>query len=261
MKIELPDNINLDYLDKYILSILIDKQYSFSLYNKETQSVDFYYTLKSNKNNAFTDFQDLMFENEFFTSTFGKVYIINYSDRYTHIPEILFDEKDKESFMNFLFSDKLEKILSNTVNETGIVTLHSINENIYDFFHRSFVDFELTHYTVPIISYLQNIESSNSKQMFFNKSNTRLDVYCFFHNKLQLVNSFDCNSNNEAVYYLLLIWKQLKLDQMNDFLYSLSYNEEILEILKTYINKVETLEYHNDIDKNVPFEIQILWNT
>ena len=267
MKIEIPENIDLSRSKQYILTIEVHpQQFSFSLYCPIENSSYFYYQLaKNEQKDAFSSFQDIFFDNAFFTLPFQKVFIINYSTVFTYVPTLIFEEKDKNEYLQFIFAENKGKILHQDLQRFGITILHEIPDEVYNFLQRSFVNPQFIHHTASLMSYFQEKgQLINGNWMVVNNKGDGVDIFCFSQNNLLLGNHFDCSSISDAIYYVLFIWKQLKMNQIKDFLYIAGNKKELVEALQTHIHNIIpvniiAIDHFEQIDTEViPFEMASL---
>ena len=270
MKIQLPENIDLSHPERYILTIRVHlEQFSFSLYNPIDDASYFYLPIEKEKqSSAFVSFQDAFFDNEFFSLPFRKTYIINYTSVFTYVPTLIFEEKDLKEYLKFLFKDKPEKILHHTLQSPELTILHDIRHGIYEFIQRSFVNGQIIHHTAPLIAYFRDkTPTVNRNKIVVNLRDKGMDILCFSHNNLLLGNHFNCQQIEGAVYYILFIWKQLKFDQLRDFIYitgDVMSKKKLMELLREYLHNIIpvniTPEAHfSQIDtRMIPFEIACL---
>ena len=270
MKIQLPENIDLAHPERYILTIRIhSEQFLFSLYNPVDDASYFYFPIEKEKqSSAFSSFQDVFFDNEFFSLPFRKTYIINYTSTFTYVPSFIFEKKDRKEYLKFLFKDKPNKILYHELQTPEITILHDIQYGIYEFFQRSFVDGQIIHHTAPLIAYFRDkTPTVNRNKVVVNLQNKEMDVLCFSHNNFLLGNHFNCQQIENAVYYILFIWKQMKFDQLRDFVYitgDVNSKRKLMEQLREYLHNIIpvniTPEAHfSQIDtRMIPFEIACL---
>jgi hypothetical protein len=269
MAIEIPENIDLNRSERYVLTIRIHPdEYSFALHNPDDSAGYFYYPLKRNKPvPALRSFQDVYFDeaNEFFTLPYRKTHIINYSPVFTYIPSLIFNDKDKNTYMDFLFMGNTGKSLHHPLLSPEITILHTLPEDAYEFVQRSFIDAKIIHHTAPLITYFQTrSEIINRNKIVVNLQNTDLDVIVFSRETFLLGNHFRCNHLTDAVYYILFIWKQLKFDQLNDYLHiagDSGSKEGLTENLKKYIKNVipmPALAGEASGNRNIPFEMTCL---
>jgi len=267
MKIQIPENIDLSHCERYILTIEVHpEQFSFSLYNPIENSSYFYHRIeKSKQEDAFSSFQSFFFDNELLTLSFRKIFVINYTSVFTYVPTLIFDEKDKNQHLDFIFSEVSGKVLHQNLQRSGITIIHEIPVEIYDFFQRSFVNAQFVHHTAVLITYFQEKgHLSNGNRMIVNKQKNGIDILCFSRDSLLLGNHFPSSGINDAVYYILFIWKQLKFNQMKDFIYIAGDVKELMEPLKKYIHNIIPVsitptEHFEQINTGIiPFEMASL---
>jgi hypothetical protein len=246
MPIKIPENIDLTQAERYILTIRIHpEEYSFSLHNPVDSTAYFYCPLKRCKTvAALRFFQDMYFDegNEFFTLPYRKVYIVNYSPIFTYIPSLIFNNKDKSKYLDFLFMENEGKSLHHQLQSPEITILHTLPEKVYEFLQRSFIDAKIVHHTAPLIVYFQTRNKTvNRNKIVVNLQYPGLDVLCFSQETFLLGNHFQCNNRMDAVYYILFIWKQFKFDQLNDYVYiagDAASQENLSEDLRKYIRNI-----------------------
>ncbi|MDR0682844.1 MAG: DUF3822 family protein [Dysgonamonadaceae bacterium] len=257
MKIQIPENIDLNCSEQYILAIEVHSdQISFFLYNPVKNSDYFHYSISGDKKpDVFSYFQNIFFDNDFFTLPFKKIYIINYTQVFTFIPTLLYEEKDKEEYLKFLFTENAGRILHQTVQKPEMVIVYGMSENKYNFFQRSFADARIIHYTVPLITYFQEKgQLINGNRMIINKRKEGIDIFCFSRDNFLLGNHFTCSQLSDAVYYALFVWRQLKFNQLKDFIYILEEKGDLKNRLKDYVCNIVSIERQ----EAVPFEITAL---
>lgn len=245
MKIKLPDTFNIDSSEKYILAIEISVEgYSFSMYNPVEDGSFFYHKVESGSHtDPFSAFKDFFFENEFLAYPFRKVFVINKTSEFTFIPKDVFEEKDKESFFSFNFPESENKVLIQTLWKPELVILHSLQEDVFEFFSRSFLKPSFIHHLSPLLSYFQERSRlGNAHKMIINLHETSLDVLCFSPSgDFMMANSFSYNHLNDAVYYIFFIWKQFKMNQLRDFVYvagNSSQKVKLIEQVQKYVQNV-----------------------
>ncbi|GHT59684.1 hypothetical protein AGMMS50239_06890 [Bacteroidia bacterium] len=269
MKINIPDNINLQIPGRYILTVYVHpEKFSFSFHCPDDLKSYFFYKVDSTgQTDAFSVFKDLFFDNDFFTYPFQRTCILVFSPLYTYVPDAIYSDGYKEDFIKFIFSEKEEKYLDHSIPLAKLRVLYPIPENIYDFFIRSFNEPEFVHYSAPLVThfYFPDIKHKN-QQMFINAHEKGIDIFCFSQKSFLLGNHFPCEKTQDALYYILYTWKQLKMNRFSDLLYvtgERSQNEELIKKLRLYIEQVHMKPLPDGypfgiIDtKNIPFELAI----
>ncbi|MDL2223334.1 DUF3822 family protein [Bacteroidales bacterium OttesenSCG-928-M11] len=266
MQVKLPEAIDLSHPEKYILTIRIHPQmYSFSLYNPVENGSYFYHTVVGDKQlSSFQNFREMYFDNEFLSLPFRKIFILNYNSSFTFIPSILFNDKDKSNYMEFLSPKTEQTLLSEPLSQLGFTIVHGIEEEAYEFMFRTFISAKYIHYTAPLITYFKSrIQLVNAGRMIVNLDKTGVDVICFSRDSLLSTTHFDCNDTKDMEYYILYTWKQMKFDQLKDFIYIAGDNghrNKLIDVLKEYIHNLIpiniTPEAHFEgiETRSVPFE-------
>jgi hypothetical protein len=71
------------------------------------------------------------------------------------------------------------------------------------------------------------------------------DITCYEGNKLLFANSFAYDQRSDLLYYILYVWKQVGLDQVNDYLSisgEFSVTNRVIHLLHTYVKHIERIE-------------------
>lgn len=72
----------------------------------------------------------------------------------------------------------------------------------------------------------------------------KVDIFAFTQNRFRFYNRYDTNNPQDAVYFLLYVWKQLGMDQQKDELYisgQLPEEQTLIENLQKYLRKAYTV--------------------
>jgi hypothetical protein len=234
MEIRFPEIINIDHSEHLVFTLKVaSDHFSFSLYDPVTDGSYFYSKiLPERESDAFSSFKQFFFDNPFIASSFRKVYIINGYPEFTFVPEVLYKEDDIESLFEFNMSDSTGKILSQKLRTPSMVILHKMPEEVYQFLNRSFTDVKFVHHLSPLIVYFQNKSKTLASQFVVNLNDKRLDILCFSQGNFILGNSFQVSRIQDVVYYVLFTWKQLKLDQIKDYIYITGDKNEKVKLIK-----------------------------
>ncbi len=240
-----PENFDLTHPERCILTIEVSsKDYSFSIYNPIEDGSYFHDEIdRTNHPDAFAAFKDCFYENDFFSLTYRKVFLINRTPAFTFVPTVVFNEKDKEDYFKINFTEIHGKILLQPVQRAGLTILHTIPEDVYDFFSRSFTDVRFVHHLSPLLVYFQDKSRfGNTHKLILNLQSDVLDILCYSSSgEFLFANSFQYKHMNEAVYYILFIWKQFNFNQQKDFIHvagNSSRKQELMELLQKYIHHV-----------------------
>jgi len=261
---------NINHPEQSILTIYTGpEQFSLSIYNPQEAGSYFYGELTDeNQTGAFSVFKNEFFEQPLFSLPFRKIWIMNRTPMFAFVPSTIYKDNCRDDFMNFLFSDRQGIPMSNPISSAGMTVLYQLPEAVYRFMLRSFAQPEFVHYSMPLITYfLEDSKKSDGRQMAVNLQKKGLDIFCFSNGVFLLGNHFPCKGLYDALYYILFTWKQLRLNQMDDFLYITGNNifkEELIEKLELYIKQIYFPEappeiYFEGVDTDsIPFELTAL---
>lgn len=244
MKIDIPEKINLNTPEKYVLTVYFHpEKFSFSLHCPDEPDAYFFYKINpAGQSDALSVFKDLFFENEFFTYPFQKICILVFSPLFTYIPDAIYSDEYKADFIKFVFSEKEKKMLDDSVSPANLKILYPIPETVYDLFTRFFNEPGFIHYSTPLIAHFLSPDiKPEERQMIVNAHEKGIDVLCFSRKSFLLGNHFPCEESEDAVYYILYTWKQLKMNRFSDSLHVTgkhSQNEELIKKLRLYIQHV-----------------------
>lgn len=248
MTISIPDTLTTDNAEKYIVSIRLRSDgLSFSGYIPLVGESFFYSETEFDRSVPYvSSLKELFFSHDFLTWSYKKVQVISVSPDYTLVPECLFDEACKEQLLLFNVSSSDQQGLTNVLKEEEARLAFGLSEEVYQFCSRTLVRCEFIHHQVSQLwLWKKQSEGSEGRQMFIVLHTQLIDIACYDRGKLLFVNTFPADQPEDALYYILYVWRQVGLDQMRDAIYiygnSLKRNK-ITGLLRTYIRSIHTLQ-------------------
>ncbi|MBQ7471992.1 MAG: DUF3822 family protein [Prevotella sp.] len=129
--------------------------------------------------------------------------------------------------------------------ELKAVALYSINRDLKLVMTDHFNDVRFLPLMQPIWQlHLKRSYTGMSRKLYGHFHDRTLEIFSFEKNRFRFCNTFDTNRVNDAVYFLLYVWKQLALDNMNDELHlsgDLPEREMLIEQLRRFVKKVYIL--------------------
>jgi hypothetical protein len=247
MKIEVPQSIELNRPDKYALAIVMHpERWSFMIFDLyDGNSCFFFEDHPEILHDGFASFKDLYFENDFFSLPFGKIYAVRCSADFTFVPDEINIQKHGREFLEYMSSERGGLALYNSVKELGFSVVYRIPEAVCDFLSRSFADIEFIHYSSPLIAvFAQRENNSRLRRMVIGGKGKEISLICFDCGRFLMFNNYTAGRLQDALYYILFTWKQLKFSQCDDAILlfgDAAKDEELIKTLKEYIGRVETL--------------------
>ena len=248
MPISIPDTLTADHSEKYIVSIRLRPDgLSFSGYIPGVGESFFYGETEFDRSAPYiASLKELFFSQEFFTWSYKKVQVIEVSPDYTLVPDPWFKEDRKDELFRFNSSSTERHSLTNVLKEEEAHLIFGLSEEVYQFCSRTLVRSDFIHHLTPQLwLWKKQSQASNERQMFVVLHARMLDIACYDRGKLLFVNSFPAEQAEDALYYILYVWRQAGLDQLQDALYIYGNSlrrTKITGMLRTYLRSVHPLQ-------------------
>jgi hypothetical protein len=247
MTIQLPESINPEHCGQYTLCFKLHPDWlSLCLHHSASQQEFYSHRFAGDcLADAFPKFREAFYEEDFFAHPFRRIRILSYTPIFSFVPNLLFREKDKGVYMKFLFSTPSGKILRQTLSAPEITILHSLPDEIYGFFQRTFPESVVEHYTALLLERCRKPDlSTDGNRMLVFRDEEGLDVLCFNGQQFLFCNHFRCESASDAVYYALYVYKQMKFSQLEDRIYLVNAENSLQQKISQYIQNVVCREDH-----------------
>ena len=177
----------------------------------------------------------------------SEVKLIYYNRTSTLVPSDLFDPKNSLNYMKYNTSIRIDDIAANDhVLNNEINNVYIPNIDINNFIFEKFKTFDFYHYSSLIIEKISNdFTEKFGKRVFVNVNDGFIDILYFKDKKLEFYNSYDYNSIEDVLFYLLFSLSELKLnpDEIHTVLSgSIDLDSNLYELIYTYVRNVELIE-------------------
>ena len=177
----------------------------------------------------------------------SEVKLIYYNKTSTLVPSTLFDHKNSLNYLKYNTSINIDDIAANDeVLNHEINNVYIPNTEINNFIFEKFKTFDFFHYSSLIIEKISNeLAEKFSEKVFVNINDGFIDVLFFKDKKLMFYNSYDYNSYEDILFYLLFCFSELKLnpDEIHTvFSGSIDLDSKLYELIYTYVRNVELID-------------------
>ena len=177
----------------------------------------------------------------------SEVKLIYYNKTSTLVPSTLFDHKNSLNYLKYNTSINIDDIAANDqVLNQEINNVYIPNTEINNFIFEKFRTFDFFHYSSLIIEKISNeLAEKFSEKVFVNINDGFIDVLFFKDKKLMFYNSYDYNSYEDILFYLLFCFSELKLnpDEIHTvFSGSIDLDSKLYELIYTYVRNVELID-------------------
>ena len=226
--------------------------FSFCIINKDSNQIN---TIKyfSFPNNSPTPQEHLKNVEQLFESEeqlqkrYHSVNITHVNDLSTLVPKPLFDKKHLNNYIKYSSKTyKNDYIVYDEIDNHDIINVYIPFVNINNFFLERFGSFEYKHFSTILIKNLLNTyKFSEHPHMFVNLDNNHFEIVVIANNKLILYNSFNYQTKEDFIYYILFTAEQLELNPEKFelvLLGNISKENEYFKIAYKYIRNISLLE-------------------
>ena len=173
---------------------------------------------------------------------------------YTLVPQALFDEREVESYLSFnhpIEENNQLKFHFTKLESFDAVVVFAIPRGLEFLLKAKLPPHQLLHFSSPILEAI-GLNKLNDNELLINVQREQFEVIYAPNGKLNFFNSFQYQSKEDFIYYLLYVMEQLKLEREKSKLIlvgEIEKNSAIYKILYTYIEEVS----FGEKAKNVQF--------
>jgi len=237
--------------------------FSFCIINKNTKEIrdinHFSFPNKSTSpENLLKNVTELFKTETLLKKGYNSVNITHVNNLSTLVPKPLFDPKHLKNYIQYSSKTYInDYIVYDEIENYDLVNVYIPFVNLNNFFLEKFGSFEYKHFsTIFIESILNTYKFSEQAHMFVNVSENHFELVVINNNKLLFYNSFDYQTKEDFIYYLLFTAEQLELNPEKfelTLLGDISEETENYKIAYTYIRNINLLENKS----NYSFEAKI----
>lgn len=251
MAVSIPDTLTINSSERYLLSIRISPDgFSFSGIIPDKRDSFFYRQISFDRSKDYaSSLKDAFFEEECLAWSYKKVSICCFTPCYLFVPESFYDDDKKLLLMQYAFLTPQE-VLSTPLIAGQNRIVYGIEQEVYEFLCRSFVNPEFIHHlSYPFKAWKQQNELAFSAHMYVLLHKKSIDIGCFKRGEPVFLNSFNYTSPDDVMYFITCVWKQMEMNQLKDRLLIFGdpgYKKELMLNLKNYIQYVSDMELPSD---------------
>ena len=240
-----------DKTQEYTLFIRVSLDgFSFSAVNiSEKQLVAYNATPLKISNETFLArrFNEWLKSEKIFQNEFNKTVIIFDTEKFTIVPDDYYDCDFKSEIINLIFETTGEiEIEEIKISEFNARLLFCIPPDFKDVTGLHFKNLEITH---PVKTLIENLPDNDKKFRLITHFNKQyFYVLLFNETNLLLSNSFAISHENDAVFYILSLLKQMSVAKHEVDLFvsgDIAIDSKLYSELQKYIPAVQVLRQKN----------------
>ena len=178
---------------------------------------------------------------------FESVFVIHQNTLNTLVPNIYFSENDIKNYLKFTVKTiATDLIVYDSLDDMKNVYIPYVNIN--NFLFQNFGEFEYKHHATVLIEKL--LKRNREEGFYVNVNFSSLDIVYIKDNSLEFYNSFEFETKEDFIYYILFAMEQLALDPNEISLVlmgEIDEDSELYSMLFTYVRNIDFLQ------TNIPF--------
>jgi hypothetical protein len=177
-----------------------------------------------------------------------EVIVLFSNELYSLVPQEFFEEENASEYLKY--NTKIletDYVAQDDIPSAAIVNVYIPYTNINNFFFEKYGEFEYRH-SISVLAeefQIQNRFQTEGTRVYLNCFPGGYDLLVYQQGKLILANSFNCNSREDFIYYLLFCAEQLDLDPSSFELILLGRIKEhsdYYDIAYTYVKEIKFLQ-------------------
>lgn len=198
------------------------------------------------------ELQSELNNNVIFDTLFSHINIIYHTRLYTLTPTHLFDPSKSSDYLKFNAKIlKNDYIAHDTVENHDLTIVYVPFVNINNFLFEKFGDFNYHHSTTLLLkNFLEDKKNIKLPRIYLNIYSNTFDLVAIKNGKLLLCNSFEYNSPEDFIYFILFCLEQLKMNPETIDLFvsgNINKGDSNHSILYKYVRNVSFCNSKKDI--------------
>lgn len=183
-----------------------------------------------------------IFKNEnLFKHQFHQVNVAIDTPHFAFIPNIIYEAELQKNYLQQTAPiSSNDMIFTDEVDELELKNVHSVDNRLYDILDKHLAYFDLYHNATPFLRRTNRMIQGND--VIVNVLPAQLQIAVYKNNQFQIYNTFKYNSAEAFLYYVLLMYQQFELDNMNTpltLMGGIMPNSVIYRLLSTYIRQIK----------------------
>lgn len=225
---------------------------SFCILNTQTNGVDYLQHLAFEQ--KLTPFDTLnrlkahLSTDTAFSDGFSNVQLIHQNELATFVPKALYNEAHKADYLKFNAKIlKTDVLAEDTIEANQSVNVYVPYVNINNYIFENFGAFEFKHAaTILLQKALQYAQDFEDETLVFINVNTHtFELFVIENKALKLYNTFEYNTKEDFIYYILFVFEQLQLNPETAQIQlsgSITEGDDLYQILYTYVRHVDFIK-------------------
>ena len=197
--------------------------------------------------------EELVNDNDLLKKKYKTTSIALVNNKSTLVPKPLFDKEKIKTYLDFNTEfDGTYNAYSEQLKNSDTLIVFAVPQVIEKTTNRLFAGAKFLHHSTSLIeSLISNYKNINQKLLFVNVHLSAFEVVLLEGKNLVFYNSFDYESSEDFIYYLLFACEQLKLNPENLKLIlmgEVEKNSALYAVLYKYIRNIDFAERNDSFE-------------
>ena len=187
------------------------------------------------------------------------------------VPIDLFREEECEQMYRHAFSQHNQQLVAHTIlPDLNAVAVFPIQKDLRTVLGDSFGNVQYTPAMAPVWRHLYQRSFTGQHQKLYAYFHERqMEVFSFAQNRFKFCNTFAVNNPNDALYYLLAVWKQLAMEPEHDELHlagDVPEREQLTEEAEKFVKRVFYINPSGEFNRapatqiaGMPYDLMVLY--
>jgi len=223
--------------------------FSFCIVNCSNNEIDWYRKIDLGKEQSpveiLREIEKVYAEETLLQKEFQEVIVLFSNNLYTVVPESFFIEEEASTYLKFNTKILKTDVVAHDMLSHELVNVYIPYTNINNYFFDKYGEFEFkNNISVLIEAVLAKNNESKIAQVYLNDYSSYYDLVIVKNNKLLLANTFQYETKEDFIYYLLFTAEQLQIDPSEFNLWLLgdiAKHSDNFNIAYTYIKNIDFL--------------------
>lgn len=177
------------------------------------------------------------------------------------VPVDLFNQKDSEALYRYTFTLQGQQTVMHAVlPELNAVAVFPIQKDLLQVITEHFGKVTVMPVAATVWRHAHQKSFTGPRaKLYAYFHDRRMEVFCFTQNRFKFTNSFAVNNPNDAVYYILSVWKQLGMVPEEDELHltgTLPDKEALTELVRQFIRRVYVNNPSGEFNRSAVTQIE-----
>ena len=187
------------------------------------------------------------------------------------VPIEQFDENEMERIYTFTFpANSHDAVCYDVLPDLNAVAVFAVNRDLRLVLNDHFTDIRLMTVMGPVWRHLHQRSFTGRRQKlyaYFHEK--RMELFAFRQNRFKFCNTFEATRTNDALYFLLYVWKHLQLLPEQDELHmvgTIPDEQQLVDTLHRYLQNVYVINPAADFNnhpvtaiKDIPYDLMTLY--